>query len=228
MTIPAQLAGDLEALYAQFERYRPRGPIGHSPLKPPTVVAALQAKALRDLNADDFRGYSGSAVWTVGSADDFKYFFPRMAELALHEVVGASGWSSWALRLAPTLATPDEISVVKSFFRALWRSALSSYWDLIRVDTLDLLVALGYVFGEVQEFVLAFEPCPTRQAALHLRDICAHGSAEVCEASPPIDAWFATAARRALVNSIATFPPLDSGEAVWCSIATKNLEEMGG
>ncbi|MGE5783138.1 MAG: hypothetical protein ACM3ZE_01045 [Myxococcales bacterium] len=52
-SIPAQLNADLEALYREFERYRPQGSLVHSPLKPHSVVAPLESKPLRELTADD-------------------------------------------------------------------------------------------------------------------------------------------------------------------------------
>ena len=226
MTIPVELARDLEALYVQFEPYRPRGLLEHSPLKSPTIAAALKSKPLRDLSADDFKGYSGSAVWTVGTANDFKYFFPRMAELALHEIVGASGWDSWAFRLVPALATANEASAVSSFFRTLWETALASYQEVVHVDTLELLHALTYVFADIREFLLVFEPCINRAAALHLRDICADGPRQgVAESETPLQiaTWFQGTAHRVLADSVSRFPPLDTDEVGWCDVAFQNL-----
>lgn len=112
-TSPASIQPALEALYRELERYRPAGPIRSSPYKKLSDVEPLLAKPLRELTADDLAGYSGSAVWTIGTQEDFKYFFPRMAELALHQVVGGSGWDSWASRLAPALSSESEWRAIR-------------------------------------------------------------------------------------------------------------------
>src|SRR5690242_5478005 len=133
-TIPDHLAATLEAMYGAFAKHRPKGRIEHSPFKSHDDVAPLETKPLRELTADDLCAYSGAAVWTIGSETDFKYFFPRMAELALHDIVGGAGWDSWAHRLGPALTLPSEKHVTQAFFRSLWQTVAESQEDVVQVD----------------------------------------------------------------------------------------------
>jgi hypothetical protein len=208
-SMPDQLRAALGALYHEFERYRPRGSIEHSPLKPRSVVAPLETKPLRELTADDLSAYSGSAVWTVGSSDDFKYFFPRIAELALHEIVGGSSWDSWALRLAPAMTTPSEKLAVQAFFRTLWEIANGSCGDSVQVDALELLCALPLLFEDIAPLLLVFQPCASQAAAGNLDRICNLYMrwVEKSQRSPEITAWLAESAPRALYEAFLSFPP---------------------
>jgi hypothetical protein len=206
--VPEQLADSLDALYGALARYRPRNAIEHSPLKSHSIVEPLERKHLRELTADDLSGYSGSAVWTVGSSDDFKYFFPRIAELALHEEVGGSGWDSWATRLAPAL-TPSERAVAQRFFRTLWHTAIDSDGDIVQVDMLELLNALPAIFDDIEPLLSVFHPCVSRAAARHLNDICDRGlsyRAARRDRPPAIARWLTERAPSALYEALLKFP----------------------
>lgn len=207
--IPEQLGADLEALYREFQRYRPQGSIHHSPLKSHSVVTPLESKALRELTADDLSQYSGSAVWTVGSSNDFKYFFPRIAELALHEDVGGFGWDSWARRLAPALTTLSEKHATQSFFGTLWDTVINSYGEVVQVDSLELLYALPLIFEDVAPLLSVFHPCASRAAARNLSDICDRGtmhSARSSERPRQITTWLLERAPGALYEALLAFP----------------------
>ena len=207
--IPEPLHSAVEALYGEFERYRPTGAIAHSPLKPHSVVEPLENQPLRKLTAHDFAAYSGSAVWTVGSLEDFKYFFPRIAELALLDVVGGSGWDSWAYRLAPGLTTSSERYAVQTFFRTLWHTAATSYWDVIQVPVVELLYALPFIFDDIEPLLAVFHPCASRSATRNLSDICDLGptwAGPGSERPAQIADWLVDRAPRWLAEATATFP----------------------
>lgn len=226
--LPHDLQLALDALYRTFASYRPQGPIEHSPLKPRSAVAALETKDLRDLDADDLRLYSGSAVWTVGSVSDLKYFFPRMAELALRGPVGSGGWASWVERLAPALSLPVELAVVREFFRALWRAVMEAQGeDLSLVDAIDLLRALPVLFADLSEFLQAFSPCASRAAARYLTDICTVGSADAGLAkSTQLDHWLRHGALRDLHAAAKDFPPRDDDEHAELQSAMAQLRAL--
>ena len=73
----------IEQLYRAAERPAPRTMEGCDCCVTPTERAALLAKPLRSLGASELEGYASSAVLTVGTGDDLRYFWPRLAELSL-------------------------------------------------------------------------------------------------------------------------------------------------
>jgi len=74
----------IEKLYAAFSGYKfqPGFRERCSPLTPPTdeQLAALR-KPLRQISEEEFDRYPGSAIYTWGDLEDYKYFFPRLTEL---------------------------------------------------------------------------------------------------------------------------------------------------
>jgi hypothetical protein len=230
-TIPESLQAELTRLYAEFERYRPLAPIEHSPFKEHAIVVPLETKALRNLTAEDLNAYSGSAVYTVGTANDFKYFFPRIAELALHEVVGMGGWDSWTNRLAPALRSSAELSAMRGFFRVLWATVNSPERDTIRVEGIEVLHALTYLFDSVLEFLEIIDPCATPTAAINLIDVCLSfpgGTVGGRDPTTELTQWFARRARSALRDAGARFPPQTVDQQIDLEIALTATDSTQG
>lgn len=73
----------IEHLYDAFDRPAPATVEGCDHCMTPAERDALLAKPLRELTAPDLESYAFSAVLTVGSGDDLRYFWPRLVELAL-------------------------------------------------------------------------------------------------------------------------------------------------
>ncbi|MDC7682633.1 hypothetical protein PQU92_05060 [Asticcacaulis sp. BYS171W] len=71
----------IEGLYEAFEAPKPRY-IERCPCCGDRKVVKNPEKALRDLTADDLSAYSIAVFSTVGGVIDFKYYLPRMFELA--------------------------------------------------------------------------------------------------------------------------------------------------
>jgi len=200
----------LASMYRTFVRYRPAGSIEHSPLKPHGIVAPLETKPLQALDAADLCGYSGSAIWTVGTESDFKYFFPRIAELAIYQVVGSATWDSWLERLVPALSSSDEVSAIQTFLRAIWSTISESYWNPYQIDVVDLIYAVSSLFPSLEEFLAVFEPCATRAAVLHLTDLCIVGPNHMAPQGKPhgaLQAWFQCKALPVITDATTRFPP---------------------
>ena len=79
----SRLVRAIERLYRAADRPAPRAMEGCDCCVTPVERAALLAKPLRSLAASDLEGYASSAVLTVGTGDDLRYFWPRLAELSL-------------------------------------------------------------------------------------------------------------------------------------------------
>lgn len=106
----------IEQLYHAAARPAPRTIEGCDCCMTPAERATLLAKPLRSLGASELEGYASSAVLTVGTGDDLRYFWPRLAELSL----------------GGELVTDSEIVFTKPA-RAEWRSQ----WSPAERDALD-------------------------------------------------------------------------------------------
>lgn len=76
-----ELEAAIEGLYDAFEAPKPRY-IDRCPCCGDRKVVRNPEKALRDLTVDDLDAYAIAIFSTVGGVIDFKYYLPRMFELA--------------------------------------------------------------------------------------------------------------------------------------------------
>lgn len=78
-----ELEAAIEEMYAAFARPVPREVDGCPCCATAEELRALVETPLRELCGEQLESYSFSAMLTVGSADDLRYLFPRMVELAV-------------------------------------------------------------------------------------------------------------------------------------------------
>jgi hypothetical protein len=152
-----KLRAAVERVYAAF---------AHCPLKPGfyercspyadrrDIARGLQIGPVRSLGAPDLAVYAFKARHTMGNADDFKYFLPRMLELyaldpewrahmasdtVLFEDARDLGWAEW-----PAV----ERRAVEGYLSTLWQVLIQSEPDVLSVDEFHRDVrALGIDFG---------------------------------------------------------------------------------
>jgi hypothetical protein len=96
----------IAACYAAFERTPPKGIEGCPCCTSETKLRDLIVRPLRKLTARELDSYAFKAMTTIGSVDDFRYFWPRVAELSVKEELltdtevvfgklGVGKWNSW-------------------------------------------------------------------------------------------------------------------------------------
>lgn len=179
MTEP--LSAAIDGLYATFGRLpRPRV-IDHCPhcADPGAEPDPLQPVPLRELTVETLRTYAGSAMTTAGTVDDFRYFLPRLLEIAsdgdgfaypdLAAVIGKLGYGRW------TTWTQDEQEAVRRYLHALWATTLTRDPD----DTHDagtVLGAIGAVEDDLTPYLEAWDRARDQPpAAAHLAAMLQHG-----------------------------------------------------
>src|SRR5262245_8156429 len=80
------LAGAIERLYEAFRYYPLRPEIEYrTHCITPEQARRIYARPLRKLTSDDLSRYAFNAISTWGTVGDFKYFLPRIFELALRD-----------------------------------------------------------------------------------------------------------------------------------------------
>jgi hypothetical protein len=148
----------------------------------------LQPVALRGLTVEDLRTYAGRALTTVGGVADFRYFLPRLLEIAsdgegfsypdLATVLGKLSygkWTSWA---------QDEQQAVRGYLQALWARTLTRDPDDTDVadDTYDagtVLSAIALLEDDLTPYLAAWDEALGRQddlaAALQLEKMLRDG-----------------------------------------------------
>lgn len=143
------LTDALEAVYEVFRAPAPAKIDGCPCCVERKTVKALHTSALRDLTADDLGAYAASVFLTVGALRDFRYFLPRILELAITDrgfsigvevVVGKlslAEWKTW---------TRHEQAAVHNLLD-IWFDAVAaecaSNWDGFDDGIDELLCGIG-------------------------------------------------------------------------------------
>jgi hypothetical protein len=79
------LQAAIEDVYRVFSAPPPQRIEGCPCCSDPAELRVLHTKPLRDLTSDELGQYTSSALLTVGSESDVRYFLPRILELAVLE-----------------------------------------------------------------------------------------------------------------------------------------------
>ena len=116
----------INMLYSTFSASKPDLIDGCPCCTDPKEICVLLETDLKQLNADNLGNYSASLFLTMGDEDDFRYFLPRIFEIAstdknwwpspevLIPKLKLSGWENWS--------AGDKLAV-RSFLRA-WLNSL--------------------------------------------------------------------------------------------------------
>jgi hypothetical protein len=172
---PESLAAAIERLYAAFGSVpRPKAieRCEHC-LSASEAGVLLGPVPLRELSADQLRAYATDVLLTVGDVADYRYFLPRIFEIActegfnwpdLEPLAGrlrVAGWSTWA---AP------EQAAIRGVLRACWREVLTGDPDNWGADV--VLCAIANAEDELKPYLDEWTSalgCPA--AAVELRDL---------------------------------------------------------
>ena len=161
------LTATINALYRTFGRVpKPRSVESCPHCADPGEPDLLQPVPLRGLTVKDLRTYAGRALTTIGGVDDFRYFLPRLLEIAsdgegfsypdLATVLGKlhyGKWTSWA---------EDEQQAVRGYLHALWARTLTRDPDGTDVadDTYDagtVLSAIALLEDDLTPYLAAWD-----------------------------------------------------------------------
>lgn len=121
----------IDRLYDGFAHYHRPASIVHCEhcLTPGEAQALLAPVPLRQLSMEALKPYAYGVMLTVGDADDFRYFLPRLLEItdpARYPYPDLESMLS-RLRFAHWTRWPQaEQDAVRVFLRALWEDALYS------------------------------------------------------------------------------------------------------
>lgn len=149
----SQLEHAISDLYVAFKgRVLPRLMQGCSCCWMPEDLEHLSRTPLQSLGVKELDSYSISALWTVGSEEDYRHFAPRLLELMTqenflqHDVIARkftlAGWRNWSAQ---------EQQAVEAYFLAYWQAALAEPVSWCTAS--EGLYVLGNVFDDLSPFL---------------------------------------------------------------------------
>ncbi|WP_221091028.1 hypothetical protein [Deinococcus aquaedulcis] len=124
-----------------------------------TEIRFILREPLRTLTASHLSSYASSALYTVGGWDDFRYFLPRLLELA---VQGEWVWPDAELICKRVqygldegyVLSGEEARALSAFQEAWWRWTLAHLPDQVPLSVEEVLVA-ALIGGTPLEDLLA-------------------------------------------------------------------------
>lgn len=168
------LEAALDELYSVFGRPKPPKVIAHCShcIRGDHIKQLLAPVPLRDVPVEALLSYTMSAADTVGSASDFRYFLPRILDIAVAGGFGGYPDLEFILRrfvLANWRKWPErERQAVIGFTRALWSSTLTEFPT--DPDAEEMLGAISAVEDDFTPYLHVWEAALTQPAgASHLR-----------------------------------------------------------
>ena len=173
LPMSAPLQDALEGAYRAFARVPCPSHMDASPLRDGEQIhRVLTSAPLRDLTAEQIGPYSGWAVTTVGPAQDYRHFLPRILELALRDPVwlGAipaviaeklmrSNWRSWA---------PTQQRAIVSVFESAFMWAIEQLPDDGSSAPDAWLCGMASLNAPIMPLLSAWMGSPSPNAALQL------------------------------------------------------------
>ena len=176
---PRPLSLAVERLYAAFADVPRPTEIHYCPccLTVEEERRLLSPVAVRELPAEVIQPYAADVMLTVGGVDDFRYFLPRILDIACTVGFDWPDLESLAtrLRMARWQTWPaDEQDTIRDVLKALWAATLAVFPSDPDVDT--VLCAVGNAEDDLEPYLRFWASALDRlTAATQLRDLLYHG-----------------------------------------------------
>ncbi len=229
-----ELRSAIEQLYAVFDRYPAPHTLEMSPLENRLRFAGLLSSTpLRELVDDELGLYADSALWTVGDADNYRHFLPRIFEIAVAgaphrfgfapEVIAAKlGYAKW--RSWPFV----EQQAIENVVRAAWRRSLG--WHVDTADPIPWLEAIAALGMSTSQALDAWEKDPSAKALLQCARFAIESMPKIAKGKTVIDAmvteWLQSKKLAETLFAAAVELPLTNDEReqlAWASDLIRNF-----
>jgi len=172
-----RLRDAIDHLYRVFAASPRPSRIDASPEVDRRVLEKIVATDLREIADDAIGSYAGSALWTAGTVDDFRYFLPRILEQSVRHPVWlgtepvvvagklkAAEWHSWPV---------EEKQAVERLFLDAWAQVCSTSPD--EEDAGGWLLGLARLGSDLTDpladWLAADDPNATAQLASVVFDL---------------------------------------------------------
>jgi hypothetical protein len=207
---PLQLA--IRKLYEAFAGFPRPSRLDASPLREPVEIQRLVSVPREMLGVDAMGGYAIWAMTTVGEVKDYKYFLPRLLELAVESGVIEPEMIAYKLQYGQwTEWAPRERGAVSEFLFEAFSQAMNEHPDdYLAASWFTAICILGL---DIDRAMRAWRSASLPQAVLQLAGFLQGGT--IFEASPEergywsnvedrtlsiVRSWLLSADVRALLN----------------------------
>ncbi|WP_107037430.1 hypothetical protein [Brumimicrobium mesophilum] len=166
-----KLKYNIENIYKVFAKYGATDMTG-SPLYEDLQKwnKEVFSKPLRELDVDDLSRFTGSAMTTWGSANDYKHFLPRILELTAElrtpyeiwiafDKLTLAEWQNW---------TEEEQNIIHEFMIALWESIVNDNSEKAEWEFRDYFSAIAHFYPNFTDLLNIWTESESKAGIKHL------------------------------------------------------------
>lgn len=168
-----KLKNSIKNLYKVFAKYGANDMTG-SPLYEdlPKWNKEILSKPLRELDEDDLSRFTGKALTTWGSANDYKHFLPRILELTaelrtpyeiwiVFDKLNLAEWHNW---------TEIEQKEVHEYMIALWESIINDNSEKAEREFKDYFSTLAHFYPDFTQMLNVWNESESKASIKHLSE----------------------------------------------------------
>jgi hypothetical protein len=169
-----RLKNNIEKLYETFEKYHSNSAMNGSPNYDDLDKwnKELFSKPLRELDEDDLSRFTGKAMTTWGSANDYKHFLPRIFELTAEL---RTPYEIWIAFDKLTLAEfqnwmEEEQKVIHEFMILLWESIVNDNSQKAEFEFKDYFSAIAHFYPNFTDLLNVWTQSESKAGIKHLAE----------------------------------------------------------
>lgn len=170
-----RLENSIEGLYEAFQKYQSGPKIIGSPLYEDKDLnkwnRRLFKKHLRELDEDDLAQFVGSAIFTWGTANDYKHFLPRIFELtAEFRTPSYEVWVAFdKLKHEEFGDWPqEEQEAIDEYLIALWEYILNDNSEIAEREFKDYFSSIARIHSNFSELLNTWAESESKAGMKHL------------------------------------------------------------
>ena len=170
----SRLKNNIKELYETFEKYHSNSNMNGSPNYDDLDKwnKELFSKPLRELDENDLSRFTGKAMTTWGTANDYKHFIPRIFELTAELKTPYEIWIAFdKLTLAEFKNWAEkEQKVVHEFMIALWESIINDNSRKAEFEFRDYFSAIAHFYPNFTELLNIWSESESKASIKHLSE----------------------------------------------------------
>jgi len=169
-----RLKNNIEKLYETFEKYHSNSAMHGSPNYDDLDKwnKELSSKSLRELNEDDLSRFTGKAMTTWGSANDYKHFLPRIFELTAELRTPYEIWIAFDKLTFAEFQNweEEEQKVIYEFMIALWESIVNDNSRKAEFEFKDYFSAIAHFYPNFSDLLDLWTKSESKAGIKHLAE----------------------------------------------------------
>ena len=170
----SRLKNNIKELYETFEKYHSNSSMNGSPYYDDLDKwnKELFSKPLQELNEDDLSRFTGKAITTWGSANDYKHFLPRIFELTAELRTPYEIWIAFdkVILAESNNWVEKEKKVIHEFMIALWESIVNDNSEKAEWEFKDYFSAIAHFYPNFTALLNIWSQSESKASIKHLAE----------------------------------------------------------